>query len=86
MALSFWFLYLIFKNETSLTLESNSEAYVEPCQMSKMEVLAKIVNGFSFLTIFVKSFILDVWKDSEFASAEKAPSQMFEFRTLNSPL
>ena len=55
-----------FKNETSLTLEANSEAYSEPCQTSKMEVFTKIVNGFSFLTIFAKSSILDVWQDSEF--------------------
>ena len=73
-----------FKNETSLTLEANSEAYSEPCQTSKIEVFAQIVNGFWFLTIFAKSPILDVWSDSEFASeasynfAEKAPSQMIE--------
>ena len=35
-----------FKNETSLTLEANSEAYSEPCQTSKIEVFAQIVNGF----------------------------------------
>ena len=33
-----------------------------------MEVFAKIVNGFSFLTIFAKGSILDMWQDSEFAS------------------
>ena len=49
-------------------MEANSEAYSEPCQTSKMEVFTKIVNGFSFLTIFAKSSILDVWQDSEFAS------------------
>ena len=49
-------------------MEPNSEAYSEPCQTSKMEVFAKIVNGFSFLTIFLKLSILDVWQDSEFAS------------------
>ena len=30
-----------------------------------MEVFKKIVNGFSFLTIFAKSSILDVWQDPE---------------------
>ena len=35
-----------FKNETSLTLNTNSEAYSEPCQTSKMEIFAKIMNGF----------------------------------------
>ena len=75
MALSFWFflvegylLPLIFKLITSLTLEANLEAYSEPSQTSKLEVFAKIVNGFSFLTIFAKSSIVDIWKDSEFAS------------------
>ena len=33
-----------------------------------MEVFVKTVNGFSFLISFTKSSILDVWKDSEFAS------------------
>ena len=49
-------------------MEANSEAYSEPCQTSKMEVFGKIVNGFSFLIIFGKSSILDVFQDSEFAS------------------
>ena len=80
-----------FKNETSLTLEANSEICSEPCQTSNIEVFAQIVNGIKFLTIFAKSFILDVWQDSEFASkarydfAEKAPFHMFD-RILNSPL
>ena len=72
-------------------MEANSEAYSEPCQISKMEVFSQIVNGFQFLTTFAKSSILDVCQDYEFASeasndfAEKAPSQMFD-RILNSPL
>ena len=43
-----------FKNETSLTLEANSEAlytlytYLEPCQTAKMEFFAKTVNGFYY--------------------------------------
>ena len=32
-----------------------------------MDVFTKIVNGFSFLTIFRKGSILDIWQDSEFA-------------------
>ena len=54
-------------------------------------VFCEIVNGFSFVTIFAKSSILDVSQDSEFASeasndfAEKAPSQLFD-RVLNSSL
>ena len=47
---------------------SNPEAYSEPCQISKMEFFAKIVNGYKGLgQAFVKHFILDVWLDSEYA-------------------
>ena len=49
-------------------MEANSDAYSEPCQTSKMKVFTKIVNGFSFLTIFAKISTLDVWQDSEFVS------------------
>ena len=42
--------------------------YSEPCQTSKMELFAKIVNG-KLLTPFAKGFILDVWQGSEYASA-----------------
>ena len=34
-----------------------------------MELLAKIVKGRKSLTIFAKSFMLDVWQDSEHTSA-----------------
>ena len=76
MAGSFFLVYLWidiqtdlrFKNGTSVTLEDNSEAYSKPCQTSKMEVFAKIMNGFSFLVIFAKSSILDVQQYSELAS------------------
>ena len=44
------------------------EAYPKPSQTSKMDLFAKIVNGFHLLTNFVKSFILNVWLGSEFAS------------------
>ena len=38
----------------------------EPCQTSKMELFAKIVNGLKLLTIFAKHFILYVGQDSEY--------------------
>ena len=77
LALSFWFLlvgYLLLlnwysnwvKNKTSVILEPYSEAYSKPCQTSQIEVFTKIVKGFSFLTIFAKTSILDDWQDSEF--------------------
>ena len=37
-------------------------------QTAKMERFAQIVDGFQSLTIFTKRSILDVWKDSEYAS------------------
>ena len=49
-------------------MEANSEAYSEPCKTSKMEVFAKIVSDFLFLTVFPKNSSLDVWQDSKFAS------------------
>ena len=47
---------------------SNPEAYSEPCQISKVEFLTKIVNGYKQLTFFVKHLILDVWLDPVYAS------------------
>ena len=35
-----------------------------------MELFAKVVNDFQPLTIFAKSYILDVWLDSEYASED----------------
>ena len=61
-------LFKLIEEWSTLTLEANSEAYSEPCQTSKMETFKKIVNGFSVLTIFAKSFSLDVLQDSELAS------------------
>ena len=42
------------------------EAYLEAYQTYKMEFFTKIVNGFQLLTVFGKSFILDVLMDSEY--------------------
>ena len=65
-------------------MEANSEAYSEPCQISKIEAFAQIVNGFQFLTILAKSSILNVWQGYEFASEARKVfisdlSQNFEF-------
>lgn len=38
-----------------------SETYSNPCQVSKIEILKKIVNGFKLLTIVAKTSILGVW-------------------------
>ena len=50
-------------------MEASSEAYSEPCQISKN--ITKTVNDFSFLTIFTKSSIPDVWQNSEFPCKPK---------------
>ena len=55
----------------------NSEAYSEPSQKSKMKLSAKIATGFQLLTIFVKSFILDVLPGSEYASEFNEPWLIF---------
>ena len=47
---------------------STLETYSEPCQISKMQCFAKIVDGFYPLTIFLKHSFLDVWQGFEYAS------------------
>ena len=49
-------------------------AYSEASRTSKMELIAKIVNGWKPLTVFAKRFILDVWLGSEYASEVNHPS------------
>ena len=77
----FWFFlvkvicYLLdpnwFKNETSLTLEANSEAYSEHCQTSKLEGFAQIVNSKILSSplerLRGKNSISDIWHGFEFA-------------------
>ena len=47
------------------------KAFSEPSQTSKMELFEKIVNDFQFLTIFPKSFLLDLWLASGYVFAAK---------------
>ena len=57
------------QNDLILILQFEMEkAHSEPCQISKTELFATIVNGWRLLTISEKSFILDFWRDSENAS------------------
>ena len=44
-----------------------AEAYLEPCQTSKMEHFGEMVNGQKPLIIFAKHSILDVGQDSKYA-------------------
>ena len=43
------------------TLSSLSEAYLEPCQISKMGPFAKMINCFQPLNIFARKFQLRRW-------------------------
>lgn len=43
-----------------------SETYTEPCQTSKKDAFAKIVNSKNPLTSFTKYSNLDLWEGSEF--------------------
>ena len=36
------------------------ETHLEPSQLSKMELFAKVVKGFQAITIFAKGSILDI--------------------------
>ena len=48
-----------------------SQAYSEPCQTSKVEPFAKIVNGFKKITIFKRNSVSEIFDvlDFEYASA-----------------
>ena len=52
----------------SKTTWTNSDAYSEPCQVSKVEVFVKIVYRFMSSIIFVKISILDAWMGFEYTS------------------
>ena len=43
-----------------------SEAYSKPCQSSKNELFAKIINSFQPFTIFEKTSILDIQQGFEY--------------------
>ena len=60
-----------------------SEAYSEPSWTSKMDLFAKIVNGWTPLTIFAKRSILDVRLGSEYASDPHLPSFPDFFKISN---
>ena len=56
------------------TNDYHAETYSELCQTSKVELLAKIINRISLLTIFIKSSNLDVSLGSESASYHIHPT------------
>ena len=48
--------------------EKGTEVNTEPTRATKMQLFAKIVNGFQMQSIFAKSYILDVRLGSGYAS------------------
>ena len=56
--------------QPKLRLQVNSDTYSEHSGTSNMKLFSKIVNGFQALTMLIKSFILDVWLGSGYASAK----------------
>ena len=52
-----------------------AEAYLEPCQKSKMERFEEIVNGLA-VNYFPKRSILDIWQSSEDISYIRFVSSM----------
>ena len=66
-----------------------SEAYLEPSEISKMDLFVKIVMSFQPVTIFAKSSILDVLLGSKYASVYIDIRQNFgknTFQSHNTPL
>ena len=53
-----------------------SDGYLGPCQTSKIVVFAKMNNGFQPLTVFAKSFIIEVLLGSEYTSDNR--NSLFE--------
>ena len=66
-----------FFNKLLLVSEANSEFF----QTSQMEIFVKIVKNENSFTIFVKYFIFNVWKGSEYAS--ELASNVTEISFLN---
>ena len=62
-----------------LSIKYIAEACSEPCQTPKMELFAKIVDGWHPLNIFTKSSILDVWQFSEYPLYHR--SHIFDWLT-----
>ena len=67
----FWTSVLYFhRNKLDRNLHlAHCSAYLEPYQIYQMELFVKIVKGWKPLTIFSKSFILEIYQSFEYGSA-----------------
>ena len=75
-----WNYNRVFKENTkSFTFEyfQKTEVHLVPIQISKMELILKIVNSLMPLTILTKNSILDVWLGSKIAT--KSRFNIFSF-------
>ena len=54
---------------TALIMYLRPETHSGPQQIYKIELLKVVNHSLNLLTIFVKKFILDVWKGPAYASA-----------------
>ena len=63
-----WVSGIWVRRQPRLCLQLNSDTYSEHSWISKMELSLEIVNGFHSLSIFSKSYILDVWLGDGYAS------------------
>ena len=57
--------------------QTELESYSKPCQTSKIEFSAKIVNGSKLLTICTKCSSLIVWLGSEYAPENSVAKSVF---------
>ena len=62
-------------------LPLGSEANLESCQISKMELFVKIIKKEKLFTIFVKTFIWNVWQGS--VDAFELASKVMDVPFLN---
>ena len=53
--------------DSSFVKMINTKVSSKPCQTSEMELFPKIVKNEKLFTIFPKTFVLNVWRGSEYA-------------------
>ena len=61
-----WFVFVIYG--FFILVVHWKKAYSEPCVPSEVDSFAKLVNDWKQLIFFSENLILDIWKDSEYAS------------------
>ena len=75
-------IYLLPKLNLEVFCCHKTEVYWEPSQTSKMNVLAKVINGLKLLNISAKSSILDVSLVSESVFVKVEAKHQFNFFSI----